>query len=87
MTSLIEEFYYTNFNEDARNAPSLEQCPAYTEKAYKLQAEFLATLQEDQLKLYEEYDKVLNDMANITNRENFIAGFRFGARFAFDTFA
>lgn len=87
MTSLIEEFYYTNLNEAARNTPSAEKCDAYTEQAIQLRDELLATFQEDQMALYMKYDELLNDLANMTNRENFVAGFRFGARFAYDTFA
>ncbi len=87
MTSMVEEFYYTNFNEQARNAPPAEQCDTYTEQARKLQDELLESFDEAQKAIYMKYDALLNDLANMTNRENFVAGFRFGARFALDTFA
>lgn len=86
MINLIEDLYFENFNQRARNAPSHDECLKYTEQAAKLRDKFIATLQEEQLQLYMEYDKVLNNVSDANNRETFVAGFRLGARLTLDAF-
>lgn len=86
MSKFIEDFYYGNI-EPQENCSELKtelkrKLSILTQTEEKLTAKFA----EDEKELFAKYASQSNNFLCASNADSFIAGFRLGAKFTYDTF-
>lgn len=86
MSKFIEDFYYGNIEPQ-------ESCSEHkTELKRKLniltqtEEQLTAKLAEEEKELFAKYASQSSEFLCISNADSFIAGFRLGAKFTYDTF-
>lgn len=86
MSDFIEEFYYGNIEPQECTTefkPKVMKC--LNELAQK-EKHLFDTLNDEDKELFNDYVDTYIRFLSICNADSFIAGFRLGARFAYDTF-
>jgi hypothetical protein len=86
MSDFIEEFYYGNIEPQESTTelkPKVMKC--LNELAQK-EKHLFDTLNDEDKELFTDYVDTYIRFLSICNADSFIAGFRLGARFAYDTF-
>ena len=86
MANFIQEFFYGNIEPQARGIRDGGEAKRQSEVLSRCEAELLENLTGGDLKLFQEYMKAQAGVLELTDLDSFIAGFRLGARFCYDTF-
>ncbi len=86
MSNIIEDFYYGNIEPQEVNS---ELTPKLKKKLSSLadkEEQFAARLNAEDKELFQNYVSAYIEFSTVSNADSFIAGFRLGARFTYDTF-
>ena len=86
MANFIQEFFYGNIEPQARGIRDGGEAKRQSEVLSRCETELLEKLTGGDLKLFQEYMKAQAGVLELTDLDSFIAGFRLGARFCYDTF-
>ena len=86
MPNIIEDFYYGNIEpQELSSELSIElnkKLNSLTEK----EEELTAKLTDRDKELFIDYVNTYNEFLSLSNSDSFIAGFRLGSKFTYDTF-
>ena len=86
MSNIIEDFYYGNIEPQEANS---ELNPKLRKKLSNLaekEEQLTARLTGEDKELFQNYVSAYIEFSTISNADSFISGFRFGAKFTYDTF-
>ena len=86
MSNIIEDFYYGNIEPQDVNS---ELTPKLKKKLNNLagkEEQLTAMLNGEEKELFLSYVSAYIEFSTTSNADSFISGFRFGAKFTYDTF-
>ncbi len=86
MSNIIEDFYYGNIEPQEVNSELTPKIKKKLSELVKKEEEPTSKLFEEEKELFSNYTCAYNEFSSISNSDSFISGFRFGERFAYDTF-
>ena len=86
MSSIIEELFYGNLEPQELTTEITPRLKKKLNVLVKKEEELSAMLPEKEKELFANYVSAYNEFSSISISDGFISGFRFGARFAYDTF-
>ena len=86
MSNIIEELFYGNLEPQELTTELTPRLKKKLSELVKKEEELSSKLTEEEKKLFSNYVSAYNEFSSISNSDSFISGFRFGARFAYDTF-
>ena len=86
MSNVIEELYYGNLEPQELTTEITPKLKKKLSVLAKKEEELSAMLPEKEKELFSNYVNAFNEFSSISISDSFISGFRFGARFAYDTF-
>ena len=86
MSNIIEELFYGNLEPQELSTEITPKLKKKLSNLVKKEEELTAMLPEKEKELFLNYVSAYNEFSSISNSDSFISGFRFGARFAYDTF-
>ena len=86
MSSIIEELFYGNLEPQELTTEITPRLKKKLNVLVKKEEELSAMLPEKEKELFANYVSAYNEFSTTSNSDSFISGFRFGARFAYDTF-
>ena len=86
MSNIIEELFYGNLEPQELNTELTPRLKKKLSQLVKKEEELTAMLPEKEKDLFVNYVLAYNEFSSISISDGFISGFRFGARFAYDTF-
>ena len=86
MSNIIEEFFYGNLEPQELTTELTPRLKKKLSELVKKEDELTSKLPEEEKELFSNYVSTYNEFSSISNSDSFISGFRFGARFAYDTF-
>ena len=86
MSSIIEDFYYGNIEPQALSTEITPRLKKKLNVLVKKEEELSDMLHEKEKELFASYVSAYNEFSSISISDGFVSGFRFGARFTYDTF-
>ena len=86
MSNIIEELFYGNLEPQELTTELTPRLKKKFSELVKKEDELTSKLPEEEKELFSNYVSAYNEFSSISNSDSFISGFRFGARFAYDTF-
>ena len=86
MSNIIEELFYGNLEPQELTTELTPRLKKKLSELVKKEDELSSKLPEEEKELFSNYVSAYNEFSSISNSDSFISGFRFGARFAYDTF-
>ncbi len=86
MSNIIEELFYGNLEPQELTTEITPKLKKKLNELVKKEEELTSKLSEEEKKLFSNYVSAYNEFSSISISDSFISGFRFGARFAYDTF-
>ena len=86
MSNIIEELFYGNLEPQELTTELTPRLKRKLSELVKKEDELTSKLLEEEKELFSNYVSTYNEFSSISNSDSFISGFRFGARFAYDTF-
>ncbi len=86
MSNIIEELFYGNLEPRELTTEITPKLKKKLNELVKKEEELSSKLSEEEKELFSNYVSAYNEFSSISNSDSFISGFRFGARFAYDTF-
>ncbi len=86
MSNIIEELFYGNLEPQELTTEITPRLKKKLSELVKKEEELTAMLPEKEKDLFANYVLAYNEFSSISNSDSFISGFRFGARFTYDTF-
>ena len=86
MSNIIEELFYGNLEPQELTTEITPRLKKKLSELVKKEEELSAKLPDEEKKLFSNYVSAYNEFSSISISDGFISGFRFGARFAYDTF-
>ena len=86
MSNIIEELFYGNLEPQELTTELTPKLKKKLSELVKKEDELTSKLPEEEKELFSNYVSAYNEFSSISNSDSFISGFRFGARFAYDTF-
>ena len=86
MSTIIEELFYGNLEPQELTTEITPKLKKKLNELVKKEEELSSKLTEEERKLFSNYVSAYNEFSSISVSDSFISGFRFGARFAYDTF-
>ena len=86
MSNIIEELFYGNLEPQELTTELTPRLKKKLSELVKKEDELTSKLPEEEKELLSNYVSAYNEFSSISNSDSFISGFRFGARFAYDTF-
>ena len=86
MSSIIEELFYGNLEPQELTTELTPKLKKKLSEHVKKEEELTSKLSEEEKELLSNYVSAYNEFSGISISDSFISGFRFGARFAYDTF-
>ena len=86
MSNIIEELFYGNLEPQELTTEITSRLKKKLSELVKKEEELAAKLPDEEKKLFSNYVSAYNEFSSISISDSFISGFRFGARFAYDTF-
>ena len=86
MSDFIEAFYYGNIEPQGLNTKITPKLKRKLGELVKKEEELTARLPEGERELFSKYTDSYNEFSSISISDGFVSGFRFGARFTYDTF-
>ena len=82
----IEEFYYGNLEPQESRTPLKSQLKKKLSTLTQTEEQILSKLNKADKELFEKYINQYNEFLCVSSADGFIAGFRLGAKFTYDTF-
>ena len=86
MSNIIEELFYGNLEPQELTTEITPSLKKKLRELVKKEEELTSKLSEEEKKLFLNYTSAYNEFSSISISDGFISGFRFGARFTYDTF-
>ena len=86
MSNIIEELFYGNLEPQELTTEITPRLKKKLSELVKKEDELTSKLPEEEKELFSNYVSAYNEFSSISICDGFVSGFRFGARFAYDTF-
>ena len=86
MSNIIEELFYGNLEPQELTTELTPRLKKKSRELVKKEEELTSKLSEEEKALFLNYTSAYNEFSSISISDGFVSGFRFGARFAYDTF-
>ena len=86
MSNIIEELFYGNLEPQKLTTELTPRLKKKLRELVKKEEELTSKLSEEEKALFLNYTSAYNEFSSISISDGFVSGFRFGARFAYDTF-
>ena len=86
MSNIIENFYYGNLEPQEINSELTSKLKKKLSNLAEKEEQLTARLSGEEKELFQNYVSAYIEFSTTSNSDSFISGFRFGARFAYDTF-
>ena len=86
MSNIIEELFYGNLEPQELTTEITPKLKNKLSELVKKEEELTSKLSEEEKELFLNYVSAYNEFSSISISDGFVSDFRFGARFAYDTF-
>ena len=86
MSNIIEELFYGNLEPQEITTELTPRLKKKLSELVKKEEKLTSKLSEEEKELFANYVSAYNEFSSISISDGFVSGFRFGARFAYDTF-
>ena len=86
MSNIIEDFYYGNIEPQEVNTELTAKLKKKLSNLAEKEEQLTTRLTGEDKELFQNYVSAYIEFSTTSNSDSFISGFRFGARFAYDTF-
>ena len=86
MSNIIEELFYGNLEPQELTTELTPRLKKKLSELVKKEDELTSKLPEEEKELFSNYVSAYNEFSSISICDGFVSGFRFGARFTYDTF-
>ena len=86
MTNIIEDFYYGNIEPQEVNSELTPKLKKKLSNLVEKEEQLTARLTGEDKELIQNYVRNYIEFSTTSNADSFISGFRFGAKFTYDTF-
>ena len=86
MSNIIEELFYGNLEPQELTTELTPRLKNKLSELVKKEEKLTSKLSEEEKELFANYVSAYNEFSSISISDGFVSGFRFGARFAYDTF-
>ena len=86
MSNIIEELFYGNLEPQELTTELTPRLKKKLRELVKKEEELTSKLSEEEKALFLNYTSAYNEFSSISISDGFVSGFRFGARFAYETF-
>ena len=86
MSNIIEELFYGNLEPQELTTELTPRLKKKLSELVKKEDELASKLSEEEKELFSNYVSAYNEFSSISISDGFVLGFRFGARFTYDTF-
>ena len=86
MSNIIEELFYGNLEPQEVTTEITPRLKKKLNELVKKEEELAAKLPDEEKEKFANYVSAYNEFSSISISDGFVSGFRFGARFAYDTF-
>ena len=86
MSNIIEELFYGNLEPQELTTEITPKLKKKLSELVKKEEELTSKLSKEEKELFINYVCAYNEFSSISISDGFVSGFRFGARFAYDTF-
>ena len=86
MSTFIEDFYYGNIEPQEVNSELTPKLKKKLSNLAEKEEQLTARLTGEDKELFQNYVSAYVEFSTTINSDSFISGFRFGARFAYDSF-
>ncbi|MBR3819554.1 MAG: hypothetical protein IKJ41_10485 [Clostridia bacterium] len=86
MSDFIEDFYYGNIEPQEISTELSTELKKKLDSISQAEEQLTSKLTDEEKELFIKYASQSSEFLCISNADSFIAGFRLGARFTYDTF-
>ena len=86
MSTFIEEFYYGNIEPQEVNSELTPKLKKKLSNLAEKEEQLTARLTGEDKELFQDYVSAYIEFSTTSNADSFISGFRFGAKFTYETF-
>ena len=86
MSNIIEELFYGNLEPQELTTELTPRLKKKLSELVKKEEKLTSKLSEEEKELFANYVSAYNEFSSISISDGFVSGFRFSARFAYDTF-
>ena len=86
MSNIIEELFYGNLEPQELTTEITPRLKKKLNELVKKEEELAAKLSDEEKEKFANFVSTYNEFSSISISDGFISGFRFGARFTYDTF-
>ena len=86
MSDFIEDFYYGNIEPQEISTTLSTELKRKLDLLSQVEEQLTSTLTDEEKELFIKYANQSSEFLCVSNADSFIAGFRLGARFTYDTF-
>ena len=86
MSKFIEDFYYGNIEPQENSSELKSELKRKLSILTQTEEQLTTKLTEEDKELFVKYASQSSEFLCVSNADSFIAGFRLGARFTYDTF-
>lgn len=86
MSDFIEDFYYGNIEPQECTTELTAKVKKSLSDLASKEEQLTSILADKEKELFLSYVKIYTNFSSLCNADSFIAGFRLGARFTYDTF-
>ena len=86
MSDFIEDFYYGNIEPQEINTTLRTELKKKLDSLSRAEEQLASKLTDEEKELFIKYASQSSEFLCVSNADSFIAGFRLGARFTYDTF-
>ena len=86
MSNIIEELFYGNLEPQELTTEITPRPKKKLNELVKKEEELAAKLSDEEKEKFANYVSKYNEFSSISIADGFVSGFRFGARFTYDTF-
>ena len=86
MSNIIEELFYGNLEPQELTTELTPRLKKQLKELVNKEEELSSKLSEEEKEMFANYVSAYNEFSSISICDGFVSGFRFGARFAYDTF-
>ena len=86
MSNIIEELFYGNLEPQELTTEITSKLKKKLNELVKKEEELSSKLSEEEKEMFANYVSTYNEFSSMSICDGFISGFRFGARFTYDTF-
>ena len=86
MSNIIEELFYGNLEPQELTTELTPRLKKKLSELVKKEEKLTSKLSEEEKELFANYVSAYNEFSSMSICDGFVSGFRFGARFTYDTF-